>query len=69
MQRGTLDKNAVLVVKYPGIKYRCERKEYRFSFISESRSLGCKPRYIRRRESASGSELFGKVRNESGTAA
>ena len=36
IRRGNLDKPMVAVVKYFGIPYRVERKEYRFSCLSEN---------------------------------
>ena len=53
-----LDKNTARMIKYIGIPYRVERKEYRIANRQRVWVIGCKPGQGSGRESASGSELF-----------
>jgi len=54
--KAMLDKTKPIMVKYCGIGYRVERKEYLFSNQQRAGAIGWKPGQGREWESASGSE-------------
>ncbi len=57
-EKGTLDKNIGVMVKYIEIEYRVEWKEYLILNHQRVWVIGCKPGQGRVWESASGSGLF-----------